>query len=102
MDFIRTLIEKPLIRKILTLLVLGLFLYLMRDMLNLLLLTFLFTYLMYNAQKFFQKSIEKVFTVKIKKVLVTLVLYTILTALIVLAIYKYIPIAFHQIVNCLK
>jgi predicted PurR-regulated permease PerM len=102
MDYIISLLKKPITKRILTLAVICLFLYLMRSMMNLLLLTFLFTYLMYSAQKFIHKVVERIFTVKISKVIVTLFMYVILIGLIVLAIYKYIPIALHQIISILN
>lgn len=102
MDYIITILKKPITKRILTLAVVCLFLYFMRSMINLLLLTFLFTYLMYSAQKFFHGIIERIFTVKISKVIVTLFLYVVLIGLIILGIYRYIPIAIHQIINILN
>lgn len=102
MEYIISFLKKPIIKKLLTLAVVCLFLYFMRSMMNLLLLTFLFTYLMYSAQKFLHGIIEKVFTVKISKVIVTLIMYVILLGLIVLGIYKYFPVAIKQLVNILN
>lgn len=102
MDFIIDLFRKPITKRLLTLAVVCLVLYLLRSMINLFLLTFLFTYLMYSAQKFLHGVIERVITVKINKVIVTLILYLILIGLIVLGIYKYIPVAIHQIINIIN
>lgn len=102
MDFLISIFRKPITKRILTLAVVCFFLYLLRGMINLLLLTFLFTYLMYSAQKFLHGIIEQIFTVKISKVIVTLFMYIILIGLIVLGVCKYIPIALHQIINILN
>lgn len=99
METLREILQKEMTKKLLTLVVLGILIYFLKDILNLLLLTFLFTYLMYSVQKFIQKSIERIVPFKIEKVILTLVLYIILISSIVFVIYKYIPIAIHQIVN---
>jgi predicted PurR-regulated permease PerM len=102
MEYILSAFRKPIMKKLLTLTVVVLLLYILRDMLNLLLLTFLFTYLMYNLQKSFQKMIQRITKLKISRVLITLVLYVIFIALLVLAVYKYIPIAVKQILNIIN
>lgn len=99
MEYIRTFFQKQLTKRLLTLAVVSLLLYFLKDMLNLLLLTFLFTYLMYSALKLIQTSIAKVFPFKVEKVILTLLLYIALLASIVFAVYKYIPIAVYQIIN---
>jgi predicted PurR-regulated permease PerM len=102
MDYLIELFKKPMTKRILTLAVIGFFLFLLKDIMNLLLLTFLFTYLMYSAQKFFHGLIEKVLSLKIQKAIVTVVLYLILLTAIVISIYKYIPVAIHQIINIIN
>lgn len=102
MDFIITIFRKPITRKLLTLAAVCLGLYLLRSMINLFLFTFLFTYLMYSAQKFLHRMIERVTTVKISKVILTLIMYIILIGLIVLGIYRYIPVAIKQIISIIN
>lgn len=99
MEMLKELLKKDMTKKILTLVVVGFLIFLLKDMLNLLLLTFLFTYLMYSVQKFIQKSIEKIIPFKIEKVIVTLILYVILITSLGYIIYKYIPIAINQTIN---
>lgn len=99
MDMLRDLMKKEMTKKVLSLVVIGFVIYLVKDLLNLLLLTFLFTYLMYSVQKFIHKSIEKIVPFKIEKVILTLLLYIILIASISYVLYKYIPIAINQIIN---
>lgn len=98
MDFIIALFKKPVTKRILALSIVALFIYFLKDMLDLLLLTFLFTYLMYSLQKFFQRIILKITTLKISRVIITLILYLVFIALLVIAVYKYIPIAIKQII----
>ncbi len=102
MEYIIAALKRPVTKKILTLAVVIFMLYLLRDMLNLLLLTFLFTYLMYSLQKFFQKLIQRITKLKISRVIITLVLYVIFIALLVLVVYKYIPIAIKQIFSIMN
>lgn len=99
MEFIKVFFQKQITKRLLTLAVVGVILYLLKDMLNLLLLTFLFTYLMYSLLKFVQNYISKIFPFKIEKVILTLLLYIILIASIVFVIIKYIPIAVYQIID---
>lgn len=75
----------------------GVFLYLIREMLNLLLLTFIFTYLMYSIQSFLAKLLKKV--VRIQQRIMIVFLYLIFAVGVVFALYKYIPIMFNQSVT---
>ena len=102
MEYIIAIFKKPVTKRLLTLATVMLLIYFLRDMLNLLLLTFLFTYLMYSLQKFFQKIIQKITTLKISRVIITLVLYVVFIALLILAVYKYIPIAIKQIIDIIN
>lgn len=102
MDFIIALLKKPVIKRLLTLSLVVLILYLLKSMLNLLLLTFLFTYLMYSLQKFFQNIIQKITTLKISRAIITLIIYGVFIALLILAIYKYIPVAIKQIISIIN
>ncbi len=99
MESIKSIIQKPITIRIITLSVVALLIYLMRDMLNLCLLTFLFAYLMYSAQKFLSSLIHKLVRVKIERVILTLLLYVIVITFMVFAIYRYLPLAFQQIMD---
>ena len=96
MEFLRDLFQRQMARRILALGIFCLLLFLLREVINLFLFTFLFTYLMYSAQNSIHGLMQKIFPVKIKKYLVTAVLYLTILCLIVLAIYKYIPVAIAQ------
>lgn len=96
MDFIKEVLKKDITKRILTLLIIGVFIFLIRKIINLFLLTFLFTYLMYSLQSYIHKVVGKIFVVK--KVIVAILLYIVLIVLAAYAIYKFIPIAIHQLI----
>jgi predicted PurR-regulated permease PerM len=71
-----------------------LFLYLVRSILNLFLLTFIFTYLMYRIQNFLVAILRRF--VRVQQRIIAVLLYVILTALLVLTLYYYIPVTIHE------
>ncbi|OPJ59879.1 AI-2E family transporter [Clostridium oryzae] len=77
--------NKNLIKRIIEFAVLGLLVYLMRDLFNLFFLTFLFSYLIYNMQKFLVDKTH------IPRVIVILLLYVVIVGFIVFFIYRYVP-----------
>ncbi|MCX7922304.1 MAG: AI-2E family transporter [Clostridia bacterium] len=90
MEFIVQLFRRDTPRRFIILVSFGLLLYLMRDMLNMFLLTFIFTYLAYSCQNFIMVKLRKIIPVK-QKVLVV-VLYLGLLAVIGYVLYRYIPL----------
>jgi predicted PurR-regulated permease PerM len=94
--FIKEVLEKEISKKILVLATLGIILYAVRGLINVLLLTFLFTYLMYSIHRLITSKTEKYF--HINNVVLTIVLYAIFAVLITSFIYKYIPVVIDQIV----
>lgn len=68
--------------------------YLLKDMLNLFLLTFLLTYLTNSLQKFVLKRVENF--VPIKEKLMIILIYILLAAIIGFAISNYVPKLVHQ------
>ncbi|MDP4180587.1 MAG: AI-2E family transporter [Bacillota bacterium] len=97
MELIINFIKRESTRRILILLVLSFFLYLMRSMLNLFLLTFIFTYLMYRAQSFISSKISKV--VRVKQKVVTVALYLALLLAVVIGLYLFLPSVIEEIRN---
>ncbi|WP_342563912.1 AI-2E family transporter [Paenibacillus sp. FSL R7-0345] len=83
------------VRRFGILVLIGLLLYSIRDMLNLVLLTFLIAYVMNSFQVLLTKRISKFIKVNSKVVIV--VLYLALIAMIVLALVKYLPKVFEQV-----
>lgn len=100
MDFIQKLFQKDLTKRILILFCLGFFLFLTRSLINMYLLTFIFTFFMYSIQKFLTERLKKF--VKIHQRLMVIVLYLLFAALIVLALYVYLPKLIHQIQDISK
>ncbi|KZL94009.1 AI-2E family transporter [Clostridium magnum] len=78
-------INKQILKNAAEYILLGLIIYLMRDLFNLVLFTFLFSYIIYNLQKFIVNKTH------IHKAIITIFLYFIIIGLIGFFIYKYIP-----------
>ncbi|WP_411682876.1 AI-2E family transporter [Clostridium thailandense] len=78
-------INKKIVKNIGEFVLLGLVIYFMHDLFNLILFTFLFSYIIYNLQKFIVSKIP------IHKNIVTIFLYTIIIGLISFFISKYVP-----------
>ncbi|MDF9840854.1 MULTISPECIES: AI-2E family transporter [unclassified Paenibacillus] len=83
------------VRRFGILVLIGLLLYSIRDMLNLVLLTFLIAYVMNSFQVLLTKRISKFIKVNSKVIIV--ILYLALIAMIVLALIKYLPKVFEQV-----
>ncbi|WP_042200412.1 AI-2E family transporter [Paenibacillus camerounensis] len=83
------------VRRFGILVLIGLLLYSIRDMLNLVLLTFLIAYVMNSFQVLLTKRISKF--VKVNSKVIIVVLYMALIAMIVLALVKYLPKVFEQV-----
>jgi predicted PurR-regulated permease PerM len=94
-NFLRELFKKDIVRRILVLIVIIFFMYILRAMLNLFLLTFLFTYIAYSLQVGITERLDKF--IKIKPIIVTLFLYIFMTSAIVFTSYRYIPIIIRQL-----
>ena len=75
-------------------------LYLLRGMLNMLLLTFILSYLAYSAQKFILNK-TKIFSSRILKVII-IFLYLGLLSLAAYLLYKYIPVVITQLSNIIN
>ncbi len=97
MEIIINFFKKESTRRIMILLILALFLYFMRSMLNLFLLTFIFTYLMHRAQSFISAKISRV--VKIKQKIVTVALYLLLVLGVTVGLYNFLPLIIGEIKN---
>ncbi|MFL0163847.1 AI-2E family transporter [Candidatus Clostridium helianthi] len=95
MNFLRELFKKDIVRRICVLLIIVFFMYILRSMLNLFLLTFFFTYIAYSLQVGITKRLDKF--IKVKPIIVTLFLYIFMTSIIIFASYRYIPIIIRQL-----
>lgn len=91
---LKEFLEKESTKRIFFFAVIVLILYMMKSILNLLLLTFLFTYLISSLIEFVYKPILKV--LPIRKVFISSGIYLLLVLLVGLAAYRYIPIIITQ------
>jgi len=94
MQTIKQLFNKDSILKIILVLALVLFVYLVRSILNLILLTFVITYLVNSIQSLLVNQINKV--IKINPTIITIIIYMFIIVTIVLLAVKYIPIAISE------
>lgn len=94
MDFFVQIFQKRGFKRVSILALVGLFLFLMRSMLDLLLLTFIFTYLMYSVQNFLSFRLKNV--VRIHQKFMIAALYLLLAGAIALGIYKLVPVVATQ------
>ncbi|MCC3374298.1 AI-2E family transporter [Cohnella sp. REN36] len=95
MGMIRELFTSPMARRVTVLLLFVLFLYSIKDMLNMLLLLFLVTFVMNSLQRFLTKKINKLFPIPPN--VVTILLYVIIVTAMVVGITNYVPKIITQI-----
>ena len=95
MNFIKEFFKKDIVKRLMVLLGIIIFLFLLRGMLNLFLLTFLFTYVTYSLQKAVTTRLDKY--IKINQAIVTVFIYVVLVVIIAFVVYKYIPLMINQI-----
>ena len=94
MQTIKQLFQKESVIKILLLASLVLLAYLIRSILNLILLTFMIAYLMNSLQTLLVRKINKV--IKVNPTIIIIIIYMFMTITIVLLAVKYIPLAISQ------
>lgn len=94
MERIIEFIKKPIVRRIIILAALAYLIYLTRSMLTLFILTFIFIYLVNEAQKFVYSKVSKF--LHIKRTLIIVFIYVVSIAAIVLFLWHYIPIIAKQ------
>lgn len=90
MAFFKELFQIPAVRRVLALLFVIVVLYYSRSMLNMILITFILTYLINRLHNFLTRNINKVF--RINSVFTILFIYVVMISLLVIAIYSYLPI----------
>ena len=103
MDYIKEFFDKEITKKIIAIIILILFFYIMRSMLNIFLLTFLFSYIMYSLQRFLLRNFK--ILQRVNKTIITIVQYIIFFIVVTLFIYQYIPAIINQgvvIINEIK
>lgn len=100
MEFSNELFQKNGFKRFIVLTVLAIFLYVIRNLLDLFLLTFIFTYLMYRTQNYLSSHIKKV--VRVHQKIIVVCLYLILASSLVLLLYAYVPLLVVQSRQVLK
>lgn len=81
----------PAVRRVIALLVVFLALYVFRSMLNLVLITFILTYLVNRVHGSIIRLSSKYFKVKMSKLFAVIIIYVMLVLLLASGIYKYLP-----------
>lgn len=94
MDFFSEIVQKKAFKRFSILVVLVLLLYLLRSILDLLLLTFIFAYLFSRVQSFLSKILRRV--VRVEGRIVLVFLYVLFAFLLILGLYKLLPILYTQ------
>ena len=100
MEFFKELFSREVFRRTLFLLSIAIIIYLLGPMVNLMLLTFVFAFLMNSSQNIIVKHLKKITPVKEK--LVTFVLYALLFAFITLVAMKYFPLLAREVTGFLN
>lgn len=90
MGFFRELYQIAGFRRILALLFVILVLYFSRSMLNMILITFILTYLINRLHNFISRNVQKV--VRINRRITILLIYVLMITLLVTAVFNYLPV----------
>ncbi|GIO83910.1 AI-2E family transporter [Paenibacillus faecis] len=90
MTFFRELFQMPGFRRVLALLFVILVLYFSRSMLNMMLITFILTYLINRIHNFIARNVDKV--IRIHRSITILLIYIVMISLLVLALVNYFPV----------
>jgi predicted PurR-regulated permease PerM len=100
MGFIKEVLNKEITKRILVLLTLVLIFYMMGSLINLFLLTFVFTYFIYSIQGVIMKRLGKI--IPLNNAAVTIIFYVVFATLITFFVYKYVPVVINQIINIIN
>ncbi len=100
LDFLKKIFSMDLVKSLLFIAFVALFLYIIKSILNLVLLTFILTYLINSLENLVVGSLKKY--IPIKKGIITLILYIILFTFIIVALYNYVPVLINQIISITK
>ena len=87
-------IKSQVFKRFITLLIVFIFLYAMKDMLSLMLLTFVFTYLIDNVSKFLINKFDNKIRINYKVMILTVSL--VVTAMLFIIIIDFLPLVIHE------
>lgn len=93
--------SRGFIRFLTILFLIGIF-YALRGMMNLVLFTFIFIFLMGGLERIISSTISKFSPIQIKPQIIITLLYTVIISALVMIVYKYIPIITLQITELVK
>lgn len=96
MDMIKVL-NSEIVKRIAFFTILIVLLYFIRSLLDMLLLTFLFSYLINSLQNFIIKRLTHV--IRVKKVFVSIILYSVIIFIVSVFLYKYVPIIVNESIS---
>ncbi|EUJ31508.1 UPF0118 membrane protein ydbI [Listeria floridensis FSL S10-1187] len=91
MEWLNQLLKKDTLRRLLVFVLLGVVLYFIRSMINLVILTFIFAFLVTRLENVILKR------VRVPRKLIVIVLYLLVAAFLYIAIVHYLPILINQI-----
>ncbi|AKN33209.1 membrane protein [Clostridium carboxidivorans P7] len=94
MNFLREILRKETTKEISVFIIVAILIYALKNIIDLFLLTFLFTYLIYSLEKIIIVNLRKY--IKLKEVFITITLYIIIFTLLIYFVYKYIPLIVNQ------
>ncbi len=94
MEFVKSLWEKEIIRKVFAFILIIFIVYFLRKVIDVFLLTFLFTYLIYNVQEFIINRLKPF--IKTNQLFITITVYSMIFILLGYFIYKFVPIIISQ------
>ena len=93
-------LKSKVFKRFLTLLIIFMFLYAMKSMLNLMLLTFVFTYLINNVSKFLINKLEDKIRINYKVMIITVSL--VVTAMLFIIIIDFLPLVINEFSQVVK
>src|SRR3954471_8183985 len=96
MDEVRKLFQNKGVKRIIVFVLIALVVYSMRSMINFILLTFIFTFLMDRLVNFITNKVP------VNRKLTVLVSYTVIVGLLSYGIVKYLPIVIYEITELVK
>jgi predicted PurR-regulated permease PerM len=96
MNILKEIMKSEGVKKVVAILLLVVLLFSIRSMFNLILLTFIFTFLFSSLQNFLYEKINKF--IPVKRAWITVLVYASATAGLVIALVKYIPLLMKQLV----
>ena len=100
MEIVIAFIKKPFVRRIIILIVIGLLLYLVKSLITLLLLTYIFIFLVDSAQKNIYSLLSKFIRTSRKAVILSL--YLIVIGFLFLFFYMYVPNLIQQMIDIIQ